>query len=126
MRCSNIAALVCYSIYFFITLVKPTLLSNHYLQKGALKKHIECVHEGSKPYFCDLCGSAYTNGQALVHHKVKIHKLLTYKCSLCPEIFPKKKDLIEHYGNMGCKFSNGGSQKSKYSKESSVFLCEQT
>ena len=54
------------------------------------------MHEGSKPYFCDLCGSAYTNSQALVEHKVKIHNLLLYKCSLCTEEFPQKKYLIEH------------------------------
>ena len=67
-----------------------------FTKKGALKKHIECVHEGSKPYFCDLCGSAYTNSQALVKHKVERHNLLLYKCSLCPEEFPQKKYLIEH------------------------------
>ena len=70
-----------------------------FTKKGALKKHIECVHEGSKPYFCDLCGSAYTNSQALVKHKVERHNLLLYKCSLCPEGYPQRKDLIDHLGS---------------------------
>ena len=67
-------------------------------KKGALKRHIECVHEGSKPYACDLCDKAYTQSQALVEHKVKVHKLLPYKCSLCPEGYPQRKDLIDHLG----------------------------
>ena len=84
---------------FWFTYPKPTLLSNHCLQKGALKRHIECVHEGSKPYGCDLCDKAYTQSQALIEHKVKVHKLLPYKCSLCPEGYPQRKDLIDHLGS---------------------------
>ena len=85
---------------FWLTYVqKPILLLNHSLQKGALKRHIECVHEGSKPYGCDLCDKAYTQSQALIEHKVKVHKLLLYKCSLCPEGYPQRKDLIDHLGS---------------------------
>ena len=75
------------------------LLLNHCLQKGALKRHIECVHEGSKPYGCDLCDKAYTQSQALIEHKVRVHKLLPYKCSLCPEGYPQRKELIDHLGS---------------------------
>ena len=84
---------------FYSPIPKAHFIIKSLFTKGALKRHIECVHEGSKPYGCDLCDKAYTQSQALIEHKVKVHKLLPYKCSLCPEGYPQRKDLIDHLGS---------------------------
>merc|ERR1712242_529201 len=39
---------------------------------------------------------AFTATQNLTSHKVRVHKLLPYKCNLCLESYAKKSVLVEH------------------------------
>ena len=63
----------------------------------SLKVHIEMVHEGKKPFNCEICGLSLTTKGALKLHIQMVHeKLKPNKCFLCESRFFHKSDLRKH------------------------------
>ena len=63
----------------------------------SLKVHIEMVHEGKKPFSCEICGISLTTKGALKIHTQMVHeKLKPNKCYLCESSFFHKGDLSKH------------------------------
>lgn len=65
----------------------------HFTTSQSLKKH-EQSHKGEKPYHCLECGRTFKRRCYMTSHKIvhmkKIH------CTLCKEIFPTIRELIQH------------------------------
>jgi len=63
----------------------------------SLKVHIEMVHEGKKPFNCEICGLSLTTKGAVKLHIQMVHeKLKPNKCFLCESRFFHKGDLRKH------------------------------
>ena len=89
-----------------------------YSEKGSLKKHIDLVHEGKKPYGCPTCNKAFGRSQTLKDHILSVHEKNSHKCSFCDLSLTSLQNLRRHikyvhevkfiicwiylnYGNMG-------------------------
>ena len=55
------------------------------------------VHEGNKPFQCNVCNASFTRKQGLKIHINSIHeKKEPYKCSICDTSFTRRQGLKEH------------------------------
>lgn len=54
---------------------------------GALKRHIQCIHENVKPFICDCCGKAMKTITALNEHKLVHTDECPYECPVCQRRF---------------------------------------
>ena len=51
------------------------------------KSHIESVHEGKKPYECDICGKVLDEEQNFKSHIESVHEgKKSYECDICESI----------------------------------------
>ena len=48
--------------------------SKIFTHKSNLNKHIKIVHEGKKPYACSICSSAFATKQSLKKHIDGVHE----------------------------------------------------
>ena len=63
----------------------------------SLKVHIEMVHEGKKPFNCEICGLSLTTKGALKIHIQMVHeKLKPFICAVCKRSFGAKQLLMWH------------------------------
>ena len=72
-----------------------------------MKTHVESVHEGKKPFKCDICGSYFAHKGTLKIHVDGVHKLISHICELCERSFKCKSGLNHHkneFHNMGKLF----------------------
>ena len=82
--------------------LKCSICTQSFLAKRSLTRHIKTVHEGIKPFKCELCNVGYyTNIRLRCHyqrvHKEKKRKLKTsFKCEYCNTEFSSKTSLITH------------------------------
>ncbi|KAH8247161.1 hypothetical protein KR032_011603 [Drosophila birchii] len=60
---------------------------------GTLKRHIEGVHKGIKPYVCDLCGKSFKYITALKDHKLVHTDECPFECPDCHRRFKNKARL---------------------------------
>ena len=51
---------------------KPYMLKN-FVQKGDLNRHITSVHEGKRPYDCNICDKTFTQTSHLKQHIKGVH-----------------------------------------------------
>ena len=68
-----------------------------------LRTHKATVHEGVRPYPCDLCQYSATTSGDLTKHKRAIHQGIRYACQYCEyngksKQFVKKHILTKHLG----------------------------
>ena len=55
---------------------------------GNLKKHVSIVHEGLRPYQCDICEKSYAENRDLKNHYKIVHDgTKSYFCDLCGKTF---------------------------------------
>ena len=60
-----------------------------------LKKHIRSVHEGLKPFKCDICISLFASKAKLKSHVASVHyKEKPFKCDFCEANFSNKPNFI--------------------------------
>ena len=65
-------------------------------QKGDLKRHIESVHGGKKPFKCNICDTAFSAKQDADRHIKSVHERITFKCNECGKAFSRKEILNGH------------------------------
>ena len=54
-----------------------------FTNKQDLKKHVEAVHEGIKPFKCSVCDVKFANKQHLKKHIETIHEeIKPFKCTI--------------------------------------------
>jgi KRAB domain-containing zinc finger protein len=65
--------------------------------KRGFEEHYFNVHEGIKPFKCDICGLTFARKQRLnKHKKCHEHVKCDVKCDLCEKSFTTKKGLNRH------------------------------
>ncbi|CAB3235646.1 unnamed protein product [Arctia plantaginis] len=86
----------------------------------ALKIH-KRVHNGDRPYKCDVCGRDFRQWSDLKYHKVSIHSnQKMFKCEFCGKEFARKYSLNVHRRihtgerNYKCEFCNKTFRASSY------------
>ena len=63
----------------------------------SLKKHIEAVHEGNRPFICEFCDKTFSDKARLNRHVSNVHKAKEmFKCSVCDLGFARKYLLTKH------------------------------
>ena len=69
--------------------------------KCSISRHILAVHEGKKPYICELCGEGFSQSQNLAIHISTVHeKNKPYHCDLCGVSYAEKRSLKKHSLNV--------------------------
>ena len=68
-----------------------------YTRPVNLKRHIESVHEGKKPFKCSECDSSFTQSGHLKKHIETVHeKNKSWVCEFCQKSFCRKDQLNSH------------------------------
>ena len=75
------------------------------LQKRNLKRHMESVHAGKRPFFCGPCGQKFASKQILERHMIGIHG----------EILNKPENLSTIEKNCNKNFANNNVLQQKSS-----------
>ena len=66
-------------------------------RKENIKKHIECIHEGKKPFSCPVCSSAFFRKRHLQKHIESVHEgKKPFLCHVCSAAFTQKPHLKLH------------------------------
>ena len=77
---------------------KCNLCDKAYNEKYKLKRHIESIHKGAKPFKCKLCGHSSKYKSDLKSHINDIHnKIKDHKCKHCGKSFAQTGSLKKHY-----------------------------
>ena len=45
-----------------------------FTEKGKLNKHVDSIHEGKKPFQCDICQKSFTQKASMTTHILTIHE----------------------------------------------------
>ena len=60
------------------------LLKDLFNFRQTLKKHVDAVHRGLKPFLCDICCFATATKSSLMSHTAAVHdKLKPFQCDYC-------------------------------------------
>ena len=58
---------------------------------------MESVHEGKKPFKCNICDTAFSQKQKLNGHVKSVHEgMEPFKCNICDKAFSYKHTLKGH------------------------------
>ena len=69
--------------------------------KGWLKKNIVSVHEGKKPFKCDICDYRCSQKVNMNRHVASVHEeKKPFKCEICDATFTQKSSLKTHMTNI--------------------------
>ena len=73
-----------------------------------LKEHIAIVHEGSKPFVCEICGTKMSKYTNLDDHRIKVHGGKKVPIATYREMIEsgKYKYLVDLPSNLNCLASN--------------------
>ena len=59
-----------------------------FISKFGLNKHIASIHEGRKPYQCESCTASFATKHALKYHTTSVHEnLRPFQCEICETSF---------------------------------------
>ena len=62
--------------------------------KSNLNKHVSTVHEGIKPFQCDICNACFGQKDNLNNHIAIVHEgIKQFKCDICHAGFGRKGNL---------------------------------
>jgi uncharacterized Zn-finger protein len=78
-----------------------TICEQKLTTKSHLRRHIQSVHEGKKPFKCQACQNTFTSSQSLNGHISSNHegikrKTKLYPCTICGKNLTSKSHLKEH------------------------------
>lgn len=75
---------------------KCDICGRKYFTNGDLDRHKRVVHEGERPFPCDVCGFAFAKRNHLVRH-MRIHNgEKPFPCDICGVHFRQKSDMNNH------------------------------
>ena len=62
-----------------------------------MKSHISAVHEGVKPFKCDICDQSFAQVSNMKRHFASFHNgVKPFKCDICNERFPLMRKMKRH------------------------------
>ena len=62
-----------------------------------MNRHVRSVHEGKKPFMCEICSSRFSEKCYLNSHIAHVHeKKLKFTCDICKKGFSQKGALVRH------------------------------
>ena len=66
-----------------------------------MKTHVKSVHEGKKPFKCDICDYIFSLKGNLNQHAASVHKgKKPFKCNICDATFSKKGLMKRHFSKI--------------------------
>ena len=67
------------------------------MYKSDLKRHLESVHEGIKPFKCNICGKGSASNGEMKKHVETVHEgKKPFKCTTCNSCYTRKTTLNKH------------------------------
>jgi len=68
-----------------------------FTEKGKLNKHVDSIHEGKKPFQCDICQKSFTQKASMTTHILTIHEgEKPHHCEICDERVTMKNHMKRH------------------------------
>ena len=64
-----------------------------FLFKGSFEKHVSIVHEGLKPFQCNICDKKYKDKASVLRHESLPH---AYQCEDCDKKYIREMHLKRH------------------------------
>jgi hypothetical protein len=65
-------------------------LEPFFADRSHCKKHITSVHEGMKPFECNVCGAIFVINANLKVHNASVHgEKKPFQCTICAFLFQK-------------------------------------
>jgi uncharacterized Zn-finger protein len=66
-----------------------------------LTKHVSTVHEGKKPFKCDICDYSFSEKGSLNKHIKSVHDGNNrYKCEICEKTFSLMQSMKLHFSRV--------------------------
>ena len=59
-----------------------------FVGKGGLNRHVASVHEKKKPFQCSICDSSFAEKSKLKGHISSVHEKKRISCTLCDRTYP--------------------------------------
>ena len=83
-----------------------------------MHRHVAIVHEGKKPFKCDICDARFSRKDPLNVHIASIHEeKKPFNCEICDKKFSQRGSMNRH------KVSHAKGKKKKHiNVQSAVFL----
>ena len=73
---------------------KCNICDTGFSYKGHLNVHFESVHNGKKPFKCNICDASFSRRDSLKRHNKSVHEeKRPFTCNICNGMFSHKGNL---------------------------------
>jgi KRAB domain-containing zinc finger protein len=67
----------------------------------SLKRHVLSVHEGKKPFKCNICDATFAKNSNMKNHFSAVHEgKKPFKCIICDATFSENRNMKNHFSEV--------------------------